>query len=360
MNLQAGDRGYARRVTVVAAGLWALALLATFALPAAATGLFDQETELAIVLEFPVREMLRHKEAKKPLPATLHYVDETGQRISLPLQVRARGNTRLQICTFPPIRLDFKPEASAGTLFAGLPDLKVVTQCERNRRHADYVRLEHRIYRIFNLLTPLSFRARMLSISYRDTDGWIAPFTAAAFLIEDIEDVARRNDMRVIRRGRLGVADVDAAHTNLLELFQYLVGNTDWSAYHSSDGRDECCHNGRTLQPQGVSGDVVLVPFDFDNAGLVNADYAIPHPKLHIPSVRKRVYRGMCANNGYVAASIERLLQARAQIEALFSGGGLSKRARQSALSYITSFYDIIEDEHESQRRIYDDCRPES
>jgi len=354
MNLQAGDRGYARRVTVVAARLWALALLATFALPAAATGLFDDETELAIVLEFPVREMLRHKEAKKPLPATLHYVDETGQRISLPLQVRARGNTRLQICTFPPIRLDFKPEASAGTLFAGLPDLKVVS------RHADYVRLEHRIYRIFNLLTPLSFRARMLRISYRDTDGWIPPFTAAAFLIEDIEDVARRNDMRVIRRARLGVADVDPAHTNLLELFQYLIGNTDWSAYQASKRRDECCHNGRTIQPGGVSGGVVVVPFDFDYAGLVNASYAVPHPDLRIPSVRKRVYRGMCANNGYVAASIERLLQARAQIEALFAGGGLSDRARSPALSYITRFYDIIEDEHEVKRRIYDSCRRES
>jgi len=337
MNLQAGDRGYARRVTVVAARLWALALLATFALPAAATGLFDQ-----------------------PLPATLHYVDETGQRISLPLQVRARGNTRLQICTFPPIRLDFKPEASVGTLFAGLPDLKVVNQCKRDRRHADYVRLEHRIYRIFNLLTPLSFRARMLRISYRDTDGWIPPFTAAAFLIEDIEDVARRNDMRVIRRARLGVADVDPAHTNLLELFQYLIGNTDWSAYQASKRRDECCHNGRTIQPGGVSGGVVVVPFDFDYAGLVNASYAVPHPDLRIPSVRKRVYRGMCANNGYVAASIERLLQARAQIEALFAGGGLRDRARSPALSYIKRFYDIIEDEHEVKRRIYDSCRRES
>jgi len=360
MNLQAGDRGYANRVTVVAARLWALALLATFALPVAATGLFDDETELAIVLEFPVREMLRHKEAKKPLPATLHYVDETGQRISLPLQVRARGNTRLQICVFPPIRLDFKSKESAGTLFAGFPKLKAVTQCKRSRRYADYVRLEQSIYRIFNVLTPVSFRTRMLSISYRDTDGWIAPFTAAAFLIEEIDDVAARNDMRLIRRRHLDVADVNAAETNLLELFQYLVGNTDWSAYHPSDGRDECCHNGRTLQPEGVSGGVVLVPFDFDYAGLVNANYAVPHPKLHISSVRKRVYRGVCANNGHVAASIERLRQARARIEALFSGGGLSSRARQSALSYIESFYDIIEDEHEVKRRIYDDCRPES
>ena len=360
MRIRARDRAHANSVSVLAAGLCALVLLATFSQPGVATGLFEDETELAIVLEFPVREMLRYKKSKRPLPATLHYTDATGRRISLPLKVRARGNTRLQICFFPPIRLDFKPEESAGTLFAGVRKLKAVTQCKRGRRYADYVRLENSIYRIFNLLTPVSFRTRMLSISYRDTDGWIAPFTAAAFLIEEIGDVAARNDMRLSRRPHLDVADVDAAQTNLLELFQYLVGNTDWSAYHASDGRDECCHNGRTLQPEGVSGGVVLVPFDFDYAGLVNADYAVPHPKLHIPSVRKRVYRGVCANNRYVPASIERLRQARARIEALFAGSGLSNRARASALSYIESFYEIIEDEHEVRRRIYDDCRPES
>ncbi|MCP5145889.1 MAG: hypothetical protein H6978_13860, partial [Gammaproteobacteria bacterium] len=296
-----------------------------------AQDLFAARDDFSIILEFPLRELVRNKAAKKPLPATLHYRDSEGHTISIPLEVRARGNKRLELCSFPPILLDLKPKRSTGTLFAGFKELKLVTQCKRGDRYADYVRLEQQIYQVFNLLTPLSFRTRMLNVTYRDSTGEVESFTEPGFVIEEIEDVARRNTMQRVRKPRLSIEELDSTHASLSTLFQYLVGNTDWSAYVPSEGDDECCHNGRPIA-SSKSGPVVVVPYDFDHTGLIDADYATPPPNLRIRSVTQRVYRGFCAHNDGIPAAVARFREVRGPLESIFRQGEVSERRRENGL----------------------------
>ena len=53
------------------------------------------------------------------------------------------------------------------SLFAGQKQLKLVTHCKRSRAFQQYVLLEYSAYRMYNLLTPQSFRARLANIDYR-------------------------------------------------------------------------------------------------------------------------------------------------------------------------------------------------
>ena len=66
-------------------------------------------------------------------------------------------------------------------------------------------------------------------------------------------------------------------------MFQYAIGNTDWSAIKG--------HNVLLVESDGL---VTPVPFDFDFSGLVNAQYASVSPELSISNVRQRVFRGVC------------------------------------------------------------------
>jgi len=364
--------GYRRRVLNArkqSAGcrtaLAAAALLAMLAGgDARATGLFEETAVLPLVLEFPVQTLMRDKLEQNKLPATLHYAGPDGVTTSLPLEVRARGRTRLELCRLPPLRLDFKRSTVKGTLFEGQQQLKLVTHCQvrlgDKPRYRDYVLLEQRIYEAYRLITPLSFRTRMLSADYVDPGERMSKLDGPAFLIEDFDALAERVEMRKVRQPSLGHAEMDAAHLNLLELFHFMIGNTDWSAQLPSDGDQHCCHNGRVLGPTSGDGGLVNVPFDFDQSGLINTEYAAVNPAVNVRYVWQRIYRGYCLRNEHVPASIARLRELRPQIEALFQPGELSDWSSRRALRYLRDFYEILENPAEVQKRIYDVCRSDA
>jgi hypothetical protein len=334
-----------------------LAVLCAAALPARASGIFDAAEQLPVVLEFPLQRLLREKAEKIEYDGRLHYRDDVGELVSLRVEVRARGHKRLALCPFPPLRLDFKKKSSAGTLFAGIDALKLVPQCGRRQRYQDYLVLEYLIYRAWERLSPYAFRTRALEVSYRDTESGADVITRPAFLIEDIDDLARRLDTRRIRRDVVEHGAYYGPWMNLLELFQYLIGNLDWSAYDASAEKKRCCHNGRIVAAVEDRERFALVPYDFDFSGLVNADYATVNPMFRAHSVRHRIYRGLCRHNSLVPQSVVRLNSARPEIESLFADERLGNRASRDALGYIGRFYRIVNDPDQLQRHIYDQCR---
>lgn len=349
------------------AGAWLAAVLAVSAGAAsgdtgaggARGGLFDDAADLAVVLEFPVRRLIREREAREELPGTLHLHGADGRPLALPVKVRARGNTRFAMCDFPPLRLEFDPATTAGTPFDGQKRLRLVTQCRADRRYADYVRLEQRVYRAYALLTPVAFRTRGLSVTYVDPTERMTPVRGPAFLIEDVDDLARRVGLREHRVPLLGPGDVDPAQVAVLELFQFMIGNTDWSVHLPSDGDDACCHNVRVLGPKEGSGRFTLVPFDFDQSGIVDAEYASVSPGVGVRRVRQRIYRGLCSRNAQVPAAIEHFLGLRGPMEATFRDGGLGAWVSRRAVGYIERFYEIVEDPAQVEERIYAYCRPD-
>jgi hypothetical protein len=76
--------------------------------------------------------------------------------------------------------------------------------------------------------------------------------------------------------------DLHAA--NRVALFQYMIGNTDWSIVRERN----------VTLLLGEDGYQRPLPFDFDMSGLVNAHYAGPAPGLPIDDVTERFYLGFC------------------------------------------------------------------
>src|SRR5689334_20773519 len=68
---------------------------------------------------------------------------------------------------FPaPLRVEFDPQTTAGTVFEGHRALKLGTHCREADLFEQYMPREYVAYRILNLLTPRSFRARLVDASY--------------------------------------------------------------------------------------------------------------------------------------------------------------------------------------------------
>jgi hypothetical protein len=260
------------------------------------------------------------------------------------------------------LRLDFNRKQVEHTVFSGQDKLKLVTHCQDRRSAYDqYVLQEYLIYRTYNLLTDLSFRVRLARITYVDTDGERDPLTRHAFLIESDEHVAARNGLELVRLKTISPAKVDPLQLSLLEVFQYLIGNTDWSAFRYEIGKDECCHN--TLPIGRPSGWVVPVPYDFDIAGIITTRYANhlygPQERFGITSVRQRLYMGSCDSEPYLDHVRAIFEQRKDMIHALYrEQPDLEPKIVEETLQYIDEFYEVIEDRRRVNRELVRNCRP--
>lgn len=318
--------------------------------------LFRSSDTLELSISAPWHRITRDEDNQAPYPATMTFVDGNGQTRAIQLTVERRGITRQRVCRFPPIKLRFEREDVADTLFAGNKSIKMVTHCDSGRRWDQYYIKEMLAYQIYNLITDRSFRTRPLTISYHDSERDETDAPHFAFLIEDDKLVAKRNGLKTSDAVSLRPDDLDSLQSSRLALFQYLIGNLDWSVL-SGPEEDDCCHNSKPIAATGGLP-VYALPYDFDSSGLVDAHYAAPPSNLPIRYVTQRLYRGFCAHNNT-------LTQARAEfialesdiINVINSDTRLRERSRKRARNYLEDFFTVLADDSKFQRKITSECR---
>ena len=336
------------RITVLAMAVW----------PASSpcAPLFDSDETLSISIEAPMRQLLRQRDNDREFDAVLTYSDGAGIEQRLDLKLTTRGRSRLEICDFPPLRLIFDADEFTDTVFADQHRLKMVTQCKRGSRGEDWVMQEFGIYRAYNAITDYSYRVRWLEVIFRDTESTRWQKVQGVFLIESTGEAGRRLQRKSIRPPEIRTGQLSVIETSRNMLFQYLIGNTDFAVKRGPSG-EGCCHNGRVLAPPDRDDDWVILPFDFDQAGIINTDYALPDANLPITRVSNRLYRGFCSHNTVLPDTIALFDEHRSDITNALLPPGLSKSRHKRALRFIDRFYDTVDDSQKLQREILDKCR---
>ena len=146
---------------------WLACLAILVASPAAAQKskpLFETSDVIQVTIKGPVPAVVRSR-SRDPVSAVLQ--TSTGE--TLPIALSARGLTRrmADTCDFPPLRVDFTRPPPPTSLFAGQRRLKLVTHCRNEGSFQQYVLLEYAAYRLYNVLTPMSFRVPRSTTSLR-------------------------------------------------------------------------------------------------------------------------------------------------------------------------------------------------
>jgi hypothetical protein len=232
-----------------------------------------------------------------------------------------------------PLRVQFKKKDVAGTVFDGQSSLKLVTHCRDNGDFEQHVLREYLPYRIYGLLSPIAFRARLAKVTYVDAGG--KPLTTRyGMFIEDDSDVARRAMARSVDLPRTQFKDFDPDSLMTMTLFEYMIANTDVSIFK--------LHNVKLMVTERRT--TYPVPYDFDYSGLVDAPYAHPDPKLGIATVQDRIYRGPCGSEAEFDRALEKFRAKKADVMALYDSlPDLSTGYRKQARSYLESFYAATE-----------------
>jgi hypothetical protein len=320
--------------------------------------LFSDATEMKVTLEGPWSTIKKNLKKDAMYPVQLTYTGADGKQHTIDAEVAPRGITRrLRVCKFPPLKIHFDKEKMKGTEFRGNKSLKLVTYCQTQSKYEQYYVKEFLAYRIYNLITEYSFRVRPMMIEYKDSEKSGDSITRFSFLIEDVDDVAKRHDLQKLTIPNVPFKQLDPVVSSNFSLFQYLIGNVDWAATSGPD-KNRCCHNSRLI---GAGEDVnpkYGVPYDFDSSGLVNAHYASPPDGLNLRNIRQRLYRGICFHNDALPQATELFREKKADILALFENNPhLTDKTRKNSIKYIEDFYDVINDPKRFKREITGKCR---
>ena len=243
----------------------------------------------------------------------------------------------------------------ATSLFAGQKSLKLVTHCRNSADYQQHLLLEYAAYRMYNVLTPRSFRARLANIDYVDSNG--RPIISrVGFFLEPLKQVAKRNGLSETHAPpRIPTTYLSPPDAARYALFQHMIANHDWSMRAGPAGRD-CCHNAELIGPDGP-GTVVPIPYDFDYSGLVDAPYAVPPEELHTMEVTERVYRGYCLHNQDVISVARQYRNAEPQLIAvLTSTPGLDDSHQRKAIAFLQGFFADVGSDAATTAKLTNHC----
>ena len=302
-------------------------------LKAQKVGLFDAEEILELKISGDLKSLFKKRgDDLDYFECTL--VDASKAEESIPLKIKARGNFRLKHanCEYPPLLLNFSKKNTPKTsIFSGQDKLKLVVPC---RGQQDLIE-EYLIYRMYSLLSPFAFKVRRVKIDFYDRFGLMTE-GVQGFIIEDDDLMAKRLGGEIFKVDGLSGNKMDRESYLIMAVFQYMIGNTDWST--------EFRHNMKLLRNENLSLPAPI-PYDFDHAGFVDAPYARPAQELNMRDVTERRFRGFCLDNLQELQPTFSLFEAKkSELISMVEDADLGATNKLRLVSYLEMFYRVISD----------------
>ena len=270
-------------------------------------------------------------------PAEFSFTNKDGEALTMDVEIRPRGRFRRRVCGFPPLKMKFSKKRLAQMGYGPFSSVKLVTHClDEAYAGKENVLKEYLVYKMYNVLTEKSYRVQLLKINYIDSNNPKQKMERYAFMIEGTKEMSNRLGGRECEECRNPGSDLVAVKDeNLMAVFQYMIGNEDWSL--------KLMRNVKIIQPLD-GGPLVPVPYDFDFSGLVNAPYALPNTDLNLTSVKDRALMGWPVDPRQMRVQISFFKLKRPQIEAVISEFKLlSRMDRNEMMTYINDFYSDLD-----------------
>jgi hypothetical protein len=312
------------------------------------SGLFDTDEILEFTLRGDLKTVFKDRgEESQYYPATIQYQADQ-DTINIPLKIKTRGHFRKMPsnCKYPPILLNFaKSTTPKSSVFAGQDKVKLVTPCQGDQ----YVIQEYFVYKLYNLITPKSFRARLVKVIYQDTVKNKSSDSYYGILLEEEKQMAIRNLSNSFEKIGLRPEGTHKGDFMKMAVFQYMIGNTDWSVQYQQ--------NIKLIIVDSMSLPST-VPYDFDHAGIVRAPYANPAPELQLSSTLQRRYRGYCIlDMNQFTEVFETFNQLKNDFYAFYEGNPLLKNSYQNqTIKFLDQFYETINDPEKAQKEFCHPC----
>jgi len=296
---------------------------------------FTNDSMLTVRLKADFQELRKNREIDKYRSATITISNDSIVVKDISVEVKPRGVFRKELCIPPQLMINFKAIKSSPLYKLGR--LKLVHACSADDLSDQLIIKEFLVYKLYELMTPLSFRVRLVRLEMASMAGEAYSKPRYGFFLEDVDDMANRNDYHELPEAQRNTESMNRDANTMLALFQFMIGNTDWSVPLN--------RNVKILQHDGQPNATPWpVPYDFDNCGLVNAPYAMPFDELPIQSVTDRWYRGYERTNAELENALQLFREKRSAMYTIVQQCAyLSKGNKREMTAYLDGFFEIAD-----------------
>jgi hypothetical protein len=330
--------------------LGTLVFLSFFSFAQQEERLFDSEEILEVNMKFSIKKLKSDTNDSTFMDSFLIYRDSDGALDTLDVELRARGNFRKANCYYPPVRMRLKKKEGKGNIFDGSRNLKIVFPCQTGKNADGYVAKEFLCYKLYEQVSDYTFQTRMIRVNFVNEDNKKGDSEQMlGFLIEDDDKVAERFDGEILENRTIIGAVLEDSAAIRHDLFQYMIGNTDWSSMYQ--------HNMKILKLDEKT--VVPLAYDFDMTGMVSPPYAQVSNLVDIKTVSERLYRGFCRDEAMMMAIRKEFLAKEAVLFAEISQLEPLVPTYEIKFmnNYLQEFFDILKDDRRFDASILSACR---
>ena len=316
--------------------LTTLSLLVSGALSAQNPSIFNTlgqvaNQEVTMVLDFESLNELRKKD--ESFPAQIRYKQANGDSLSWNVKLSVRGRYRRLFCDFPPLKVVFPKKDLQAKGLANFNDLKWVTHCFEDHESDEHLLREYLAYGLYQQISPYSYRTQLLKVTYINTHKPNQKIVRFAFIVEDDAEISQRLRLKECKDCFVAHRDsLDLKSENSVAVFQYMIGNTDWSITKGQK-------NVKYFKPLS-GGKMIVIPHDFDFSGFVDAGYAVPATGTNIQSVKERAFLGFKADKAIWNETLNLYKSKQnAFIQFIEAFPHLKENSKKESIRYINSFF---------------------
>ncbi len=294
----------------------------------------QEVVKITITADFD--SLIGHRNTEEYLEGGFSFQDEEGVRHSYGVKVKPRGKFRRRTCDFPPLKLKFSKKELEKNGLSHMNELKLVTHCLDDKAQGNSLLMrEYLVYKMYNELTPMSFRVQLAKITYVDSSGKGKKMTRWGFLIEDVEELEFRKGGQVCDCMGQQKDAMQPTHERMASVFQFMIGNSDWSVEMN-----------RNLKLLRIGDEKLIpVPYDFDFSAVVGAPYARPNTNLGQLSVSQRIFMGYAGSAEEVYSTISYFKSKKPTLyQLILKFKYLDEDTRVEMINYLDEFYQLVED----------------
>ena len=299
--------------------------------------LFEDDSLIEIFLRFDLSTYFRDKPRLEYIKANLTVNAGKTDSVSRDIRLKTRGIFRNKFCTFAPIELSIKKANFGYSDLNKISKLKLVPQCSSGKDKEDYILREYLAYKLFNVLTDTSFKVRLLTVNYLDSEKKRKPIKQFGFFLEPAEMLTARTNCILIKTRTMTQKSIIPRIMDRLAIFNFMIGNYDWSV--------PGLHNvfvmkSKIFDPSGLG---IAIPHDFDWTGLVNASYAIPTEDLGIENVRERRFEGVCRSKEVFQKDLDSFLVKKDEFYKVIADFPyINQRVKKDLTDYLDEFFNQL------------------
>ncbi len=292
-----------------------------------------------MTLETDLTTIIEQKKSNQYFSGTLRTDDGKVYRV----EVKPRGKFRRKISVFPPLKLKFKKKDLVADGLDTLNEIKLVLPCYESDRGDELIVREYLAYKMFEHLTNVSMRARLIRLSIRDTHVEKTKKPMYAILLEDEEELVSRLNGILNEEYGIPTDSLHTSHAALTVMFQYMIGNTDWDISMQRNVR---------LVRSKETGKTFVIPYDFDFSGLVSAPYSSPSSETGLKTVRDRFLMSNGLKPELLQRAFNTLKSAKPAFYSICKSKYLNNSASADMDNFLHRFFEKAEGKNEIPKLI--------